>query len=141
MTAADLREVPPPRRLPPPAERPRVAQVQLAAALTWLAMGAALLIGPGAWRSSPSYQVIAAILPLPVWGALFVVIGAGQLLAAWRRRPGHGLIVGAAVATAWATSLVAAALVGRLAGFAAPILWTFLAAAQILEANEQHRRR
>lgn len=141
MTVADLRRIPPPRRLPAPADRPRFAHVQLAAALTWLALGIALAIGPAAWRSSLSYRVIAAILPLRAWSAIFVTIGAGQLLAAWRRRPGRGLIVGAAVATAWATSLVAAALVGRLAGFAAPILWAFLAAAQVLEAFEQHRRR
>lgn len=139
MTTLDVRACSPPRR--PPPIPPKYSRTQLAAALTWLLLGAAVLIGPPAWRTQVSYRVLVAIVPLRGWGGIFVAIGLAQLLAAWRHRPNRGLIAGAAVASAWAVGLVAAALVGRLTGFAGPILWAFLAVAQVLEAYDQHRRR
>lgn len=141
--AADLRTVAPPRRLPPPvpSSRPRpLPVIQLAAAFTWLALGVAFL-APTAWRSPTTYRPLTAVMPLDAWGAVFLVTAAGQLVASWNRRPTRGLAVGAAIAAAWSASLVAAALAGRLADFTLPVLWAFLAAAQILEAFDHHRRR
>lgn len=114
-------------------------RLRIATAAVWLAMGLGHLLGPAVWRSSKSYEVIAAILPLRVWGAVFVAIGLVQALSITmgRRHPWRhlGFVIGAAVAAAWATSFVAAALVQRLTGVGGPALYGFLAFAQIVESG------
>lgn len=120
---------------------------RLAAAVTWIGLGSAQLFGPDAWRASPSYKVIATILPLRVWGLVFVLVGLAQL--AHHYQPGQpawrlALIAGTAIAAAWASSFVFSALIGQLAGAGGPFLYGYLAATQAALAGSplwhRHRR-
>lgn len=113
-----------------------VRRLRIATALVWLTMGFGHLFGPAVWRSSPSYHVIASILPLRAWGGVFVAIGMLQL-ASLISEMGHriGLVLGAGVAAMWATSFVAAALVQRLTGVGGPALYGFLSFAQVVESG------
>lgn len=117
-------------------------RLRVATTIVWLSMGIGQTFGPSDWRSSPSFEVIGRFMPLRVWGLVFIAIAAIQTAGLLRPRTmPWGLIVGALVAAAWATSFVADALIHELTGFAGPSLWAFLAFAQVCEAGMPARRR
>lgn len=82
-------------------------------AILW---GAGYLLGPAAWSSSSSFDVIRLVpVPLRVWGGLFVVLGLALLLV--RRWAGglHGLL--AVLWFVWAAGLLLALPYGSLAAW------------------------
>lgn len=77
--------------------------------------------------TSTSYEPIRRTIPLPVWGALLVVIGVHAALAVvWDSDMwGRVVLIGSATLTgAWAAGFMLAALAGQLDSPPLPIMWT-----------------
>lgn len=94
-------------------------------ALHSLVMGLGYLLGPPQWASGSSFAVVKALgVPIPVWGAVFVV--SGLLLAAGKHTAGHG--VAAVAYLFWGGCLAATIFTGQIAGWGAPVHTIVLAA-------------
>lgn len=108
------------------------ARLEALTGVTWLVLGLGLAVGPAAWRTSPSYAEVRRLLPLRVWGIVFLVIGVAELVAAGDRFRRRRLIffTGLAVAAAWVLAFVFAAVDAELVGV--PALWLLLAGVQAL---------
>lgn len=83
-----------------------------------LVLGLGYALGPRQWSSGGSFAVVRQLgLPIPVWGAVFMVIG--LLLLVRRHSAGHALAVFAL--GFWGCCLAATLLTGQLTGWGAPV--------------------
>lgn len=79
--------------------------------------------------TSPSFETLRKVLPLPVWGALLVVTGLQAVGAAatggelWARLV---LVGSAALTAAWCAAFIASAITGDLDAPSLPITWASL---------------
>jgi uncharacterized protein YjeT (DUF2065 family) len=128
--------------VPPP--DPWMQRLRVATALTFLFTGAGLSIGPTVWRSSSSFYVLRMVPGgMRTIGGVFVALGLAQLVFVLRRNCSAlhvSLAVGAGLASAVAVAQLAAAAFGQLVAISGPILWAFLALAQVFEAERPTRR-
>jgi hypothetical protein len=94
-------------------------------ALHSFVLGLGYLLGPPQWSSGTSFAVIKALgVPVPIWGAVFVL--AAALLAAGRSTAGHG--VAAVAYLFWGGYLAQTIFTGQIAGWGAPVHTIVLAA-------------
>lgn len=97
-------------RLAPPVRRDHWGfSVVIAAFLVvHLGVGAAMLLGNPQRFTAPAYEPVLALLPVRVWGALFLTLGVGMLAGVYLPRRWYLLrwaaIVGVPAFAAWAAA-------------------------------------
>jgi hypothetical protein len=87
---------------------------------------------------SVSYRQLMDVLPLTVWGAGFMLVAVLSIVAAVRRAESFAylaLIFAVVLTSAWASGLISAAVVGKLAGPTGPISWTALAMKDLIQCR------
>ncbi|MEV8439192.1 hypothetical protein AB0425_17595 [Actinosynnema sp. NPDC051121] len=83
-----------------------------------IALGAGYLAGPVQWYSGSTFTVVRSLgVPIPLWGAVFVL--AGVLLAVGRPTAGHALAL--AAFAFWGGALAASIPQGQLSAWGSPV--------------------
>jgi hypothetical protein len=95
------------------------------AALRHLLIGGSCVVIPDTFRSS-SFIPLKNILPLPVWGIVFLIAAATCIAAAIRRHDflaRMGLIMSATTTSVWAAGITLSLATGELSSPTGPIIW------------------
>ena len=104
-------------------------------------VGGTLFLYPSSYTGA-SFEVIRSILPLRVWGVLFLLVGVHALGVVVNRHELWARVVivfSVAITAAWAASFVYAAFVHQLSAPTGPIIWTVLMAKDMVVATRPLR--
>jgi hypothetical protein len=101
-------------------------------------IGSGYLIGPDEWSSGGTFAFVREFgIPIRVWGAAFLL--AGLLLAARRRRLGHG--VAAFAFLFWGIGLSVTLFTGEATGWGGPVHTLFVATAHVFALWQRSKDR
>lgn len=98
-----------------------------------IALGSVLILGAPDRTSSFSFAVARDVLPIPVWGAAFTLVGLAGLFALRLGTAGVPTVMaGAGLHTFWAVAFLSAALMDTRAALTAIPVYMFLALLHLL---------
>lgn len=101
---------------------------------TWMTMGVGLVVGPEHWTSSPAYDLLRSLMPMWVWGWMFLGMAAVHIVVrVTLRRPCPAMLLGTMIASFWTGTFVVQACTGDLTAWTAAPAWGFLAVAQAVQ--------
>lgn len=92
-----------------------------------IALGLVLIVGAPARTSSASFMTAREVMPIQLWGAGFLLIGAGCLVATrlgpWRSWPA---VLGCGAHLFWAVALLASAIGDRKAALTGIVVYSWV---------------